>query len=134
MVRRYQGTPFAVCALSFFAVATALWAGSDKDIEPSLLGTYASGVPSTADTVNNPNELPGSEIAGFDRQTKRLFITNAFNRTIDIISIANPSLPSFVTIMDLTPFDAFANSVDLPDFFGPIITGEWRQPGRSFVN
>ena len=102
-----------LCLLGILAVSTALWADKDKDITLSLLGTYASGIFTGAD--DNPDELPGSEIAAYDRQTKRVFITNAFNRTIDIVSIANPSSPEFVEAIDLSPYGAFANSVAVHD-------------------
>jgi hypothetical protein len=89
-----------LCLLGILAVSTALWADKDKDLTLSVLGTYASGIFTGAD--NNPNELPGSEIAAYDRQTRRVFITNAFNRTIDIVSIANPSSPEFVEAIDVS--------------------------------
>ena len=98
-----------LCLLGIFAVTTALWADKDKDITLSVLGPHASGIFTGAD--NNPNELPGSEIAAYDRQTRRVFITNAFNRTIDIVSIANPSSPEFVEAIDLSPYGAFPNSI-----------------------
>ena len=78
----------------FTGLAAALFADSDKDIGLTLLGRYVSGAPSTANTTLNPNELAGAEIAAYDPSSRRLFITNAFHNTIDIVSIADPSNPS----------------------------------------
>ena len=38
----------------FVGLATALWADSEKNIALSLLGSYASGTPSTANMTANP--------------------------------------------------------------------------------
>ena len=98
-----------LCVLAVLALTTAVFADKEKDITLSWLGTYASGVFTGAD--DNPDELPGSEIAAYDPETKHLFITNVFEGTLDIVNIADPSAPQFVKAVDLTPYGAFANSV-----------------------
>lgn len=89
-------------------------ADSEKNIALSLLGSYASRTPSTANVTANPLELAGSEIAAYDPKTKRLFITNAFDNTIDV-SIEDPSNPAKITAVDLDPYGALPNSVAVHD-------------------
>ena len=92
-------------------LAAALLADSDKDIGLTLLGRYTSGAPSTANTALNPNELAGAEIAAYDPSSRRLFITNAFDNTIDIVSISDPSNPTEVDEINIDPYGAIVNSV-----------------------
>ena len=42
---------------------------------------------------------------------RRLFITNAFANTIDVVSIADPSAPVLVEAIDLSDYGALPNSV-----------------------
>jgi 2',3'-cyclic-nucleotide 2'-phosphodiesterase/3'-nucleotidase/5'-nucleotidase len=90
-----------VCLLMYFGNPGSSSADSEKDINLSFLGVYASGV------FNNS----GSEIAAYDPKTARLFITNVQARTIDVVSIADPAAPALLTSVSMAPFGAFANSV-----------------------
>ncbi|HEX2959678.1 MAG TPA: choice-of-anchor I family protein [Chitinispirillaceae bacterium] len=53
----------------------------------------------------------GSEIVAFDFFTKRIFSVNAHNRVVDVINIADPSSPSLLFSIDISPYGRVANSV-----------------------
>ena len=58
-----------------------------------------------------------AEIAAFDAASQQIFITNANANTIDIVSIADPTSPSFVSQIDLNPFGGGVNSVAFSNGF-----------------
>ena len=102
----------SLCLIVFTGLAAALFADSDKDIGLTLLGRHVSGALSTSNP-GNPNELAGAEIAAYDPISRRLFITNAFHNTLDIVSIADPSNPTEVDEIDLDLYGAIVNSVSV---------------------
>lgn len=71
-----------------------------KAIELSVLGTYESGI----------IDESAAEIVAYDPRSKRLFVTNANDDAIDVISIRNPRQPAKVDSIDLTPYGS-PNSV-----------------------
>lgn len=80
--------------------------------ELELLGTYSQPHPAAA------FDESAAEIVAFDKKSERLFVTNGADKTIDIISIANPAAPALVGSINVTDnpdFDGFlgggANSV-----------------------
>ncbi len=66
-----------------------------------LLGTYSAGVYNQG----------ASEIVDYDPASKRLFTVNGATSTIDVISLANPSVPSYEFSISLAAFGRQANSV-----------------------
>ena len=52
-----------------------------------------------------------AEISAYDPESKQLFVINGATKGVDILSLADPSRPSFVRSVDLTPYGAGANSV-----------------------
>jgi len=83
------------------AVAPVSTAPHDKSIALTPLGTYHSGL---------FNKL-GAEIAAYDHHTRRLFITNVFNRAIDIVDISDPTTPLLIQSISVAPYGQQANSV-----------------------
>jgi 2',3'-cyclic-nucleotide 2'-phosphodiesterase/3'-nucleotidase/5'-nucleotidase len=76
--------------------------GTGRPISLRLLGRYqhAGGyAPGTA------------EIVSYDPATRRLFVVNPTDRTVDVIDISVPSRPSRYARIDTTPYGAAANSV-----------------------
>ncbi|MBW4556826.1 MAG: choice-of-anchor I family protein [Trichormus sp. ATA11-4-KO1] len=65
------------------------------------LGTYSTGL----------FDEGGAEIPTYDPLNKRLFVTNGADKTIDIIDISDPTNPSRLSQIDITPYGAGANSV-----------------------
>ncbi len=68
-------------------------------IEP--IGTYASGIFNAS----------AAEIVAHDAQTQRLFTVNAESGKIDVLDIRNPSLPTLLFSIDVSPWGGTANSV-----------------------
>jgi hypothetical protein len=68
-------------------------------IEP--IGTYASGIFNAS----------AAEIVAHDAQTQRLFTVNAESGKIDVLDIRNPSLPTLLLSIDVSPWGGTANSV-----------------------
>ncbi|MBC7899606.1 MAG: choice-of-anchor I family protein [Saprospiraceae bacterium] len=76
---------------------------SDSNIHLSVLGTYAAGA----------YNLGAAEIVAHDAETQRLFVVNGATGRIDVLSIANPSVPALLFSIDLAPYGRAANSVDV---------------------
>ncbi|MEZ4937724.1 MAG: esterase-like activity of phytase family protein, partial [Crocinitomicaceae bacterium] len=53
----------------------------------------------------------GTEIVSYDPTTMRLFSVNADAQSVDIINLADPSNPTLISQIDITPYGAGANSV-----------------------
>ena len=78
-------------------------------------------VPQTDDSVLDMNYLTSytvdengtAEISKFDPNTQRLYVVN--DTKIEIIDLSNPASPSTIGNIDVTPFGASAQSVDVKD-------------------
>lgn len=55
-------------------------------------------------------EGPGSEISAFDPVSKRLFVVSG-NAVLQVLDLSNPSKPTMVGSIDVSPYGAAANSV-----------------------
>jgi len=75
--------------------------------EIPVVGRYAAGGEEQLDG--------GAEITAHDPQSQRLFITNGADTTLDIVDISDPTLPTLVDQIDITPFGAGLNSVAVKD-------------------
>jgi 2',3'-cyclic-nucleotide 2'-phosphodiesterase (5'-nucleotidase family) len=64
-------------------------------ISLTVLGTYATNAYSTARSA--------AEIVDYDPVSQTLYIVNNYSYTLDIVSIANPSAPTLVTAVPLSP-------------------------------
>jgi 2',3'-cyclic-nucleotide 2'-phosphodiesterase/3'-nucleotidase/5'-nucleotidase len=53
-----------------------------------------------------------AEISSFDAGSRRLFLVNAVQATIDILDLSQPAAPTKVGSIDVSPWGAVANSVD----------------------
>lgn len=72
-----------------------------------VVGRYAAGGDEQLDA--------GAEITAHDPASQRLFITNGAETTLDIVDISDPTLPTLVDQIDITPFGAGLNSVAVKD-------------------
>ncbi|TVM32844.1 choice-of-anchor I family protein [Oceanidesulfovibrio marinus] len=100
-----QAMAFAFMLLSFAAPAAA----ADYDApEPSnalkleLLGRHTA-----------PEIEGAAEIASYDPATKRLFVVNSNQVTVDVLDIADPKNPNKIAALDLKKFGGVANSVSV---------------------
>ena len=97
------------------AVASAMaLAGNDfqvdgaqlpKGIELVELGAYATGY----------FDQGGAEIAAYDAASKRLFVVNLRDRSVDLVDISNPGAPFLAHKIDVSPWGSQANSVSVRD-------------------
>lgn len=74
---------------------------SSLNVQLRVLGTYRTNVFNQG----------AAEIVAYDAGTRRLFTVNGGSSQIDVLSIANPSAPTFLFSIGLTPFGRQANSV-----------------------
>ena len=93
-------------ALIFWLLTTLLplaerVAADQKAISLTPIGTYASGI----------FDAGGAEIVAHDPRTQRLFVVNAQEASVDVLSIRNPSRPKKIGQIDVKAFGAVANSV-----------------------
>jgi hypothetical protein len=67
------------------------------------LGTYSTGI------------FGGSaaEIVSYDAATHQAFVVNYAGATIDVLDLSDPTAPKRVQAIDITPYGAAANSVDV---------------------
>lgn len=93
-----------LCATGI-GVGTAATVAAQPSITLNKLGTYASGIFAQG----------GAEIVSYDPGTKRLFVVNAQDANVDVLDIADPTLPVKLFSIDVTPYGAVANSVDVHD-------------------
>lgn len=67
---------------------------SAASISLKKLGTYESGL----------IDESAAEIVAYDKRSKRLFVTNAKDQSVDVLSIRNPRYPHKLFALDLTPY------------------------------
>ena len=104
------------------AISSASPAGATAGpVALELLGRFASGDPDG-----------GSEITAYDAATKRMFVTNGVDETVDVVDLTNPSAPTLITKVDLgRPLQSVAVKDGL---VAVVIEGASRQaPGELVV-
>lgn len=74
---------------------------SAEAISLKPIGTYSTGL----------FDEGGAEIPTYDPVTQRLFVVNGGAKTIDVLSISDPTKPSLLFNIDITPYGGAANSV-----------------------
>jgi hypothetical protein len=82
---------------------TATTARAQSGIELKKIGTYKTGI----------FDQGASEIVAHDRKSQRLFVVNAQAARVDVLDISDPANPVTLKPIDVTPFGAVANSVDV---------------------
>ena len=83
-----------IIALCLFTISV-----NAQKLAVTELGRYTDG------------RVTASEIATYDSSSKKIFITNAVSDSIDIVDISNPSLPTRVGGISITPYGSGVNSV-----------------------
>jgi len=76
---------------------------SQFSIELTPIGRYTTGL----------FDEGGSEIVAYDFKKKRLFSINSGANTVDVIDLHNPSSPTLLFSIDMSPYGGGANSVDV---------------------
>lgn len=107
-------TPFPVLLTAIFAVLVStliLSACSSGDSgEPTPSGLALEKIGSF-----DGGAVGAAEIVAYDASTKRLFVVNGANATVDVLDLSNPAAPTRVGVLNVSALGASANSVDAYD-------------------
>lgn len=77
------------------------------DLALTLIGRYQA-----IDESGNPQfAVSAAEIVAYDAATSQLFVVNAQNATVDVLSLADPASPELVATIDSSALGGVANSV-----------------------
>src|SRR5690348_1166810 len=93
----------AAIALALF-VSPPSFAHVNRDwsIELERVGTYASG----------KFAVGAAEIVTYDALTRRVFVVNAADTTVDVLDVSNPASPQKIGAIDASALGGSANSID----------------------
>ena len=86
----------------FTALPAAAHNSHGRPIELQQLGTYASG----------KFAVGAAEIVTYDALTRRAFVVNAADTTVDVLDVSDPSDPHKVASIDASALGGSANSID----------------------
>ncbi len=78
---------------------------SAQQLNLEHLSTYSTGI----------FDEGAAEIVAHDKVGNRLFFVNGDAKTVDVLDISNPELPTLVNQIDITPYGGGLNSVDIFD-------------------
>jgi DNA-binding beta-propeller fold protein YncE len=83
--------------------APALASPHERSLELAPLGTWASGIFAEG----------GAEIVSYDPGTRRAFVVNALEVSVDVLDLGDPARPIRIHTIDVSPLGGSANSVDV---------------------
>jgi hypothetical protein len=102
----------AAATLVAAALVAACGGGDDND-------SAADFTPTTVKLVKiggfDGGAVGAAEITAYDSASKRLFVVNGANGTVDVLDLSNPALPVRVGTIDVSSFGAGVNSVAVND-------------------
>lgn len=81
---------------------------ANNQLSLNLLASFSNGT-----AFNNaipPVQINSAEISAYDATSKRIFIANSIGAKLDIVNFANPTAPSLITSIDISPYGSL-NSV-----------------------
>ncbi len=85
----------ALLTVAFDAIAVdspVVYKGEDSSIELTVVGTYRAGV----------YDKNAAEISAYDPTTKRLFVTNDAQDTLDVLDVSKPTEPALLFQIDVS--------------------------------
>ncbi len=91
-----------LCGIAALLLAPTL-AGAQASIELSVIGRHSTG----------QFDAGAAEIPAYDPLTQRAFVVNGADHSIDVLDLSDPSLPLKIAAIDVSPYGASANSVDV---------------------
>ncbi|NEV64077.1 choice-of-anchor I family protein [Thiorhodococcus minor] len=80
-----------LAVLTGLAATQALAFGVDREVTLTPIGTYASGV----------FDEGAAEIVSYDPKTRRAFVVNANDATVDVLDISDPTAPTKIGAIDV---------------------------------
>lgn len=96
------GALAGACVLGLISGGSAV---AQPSIQLNKIGGYTSGIYAQG----------AAEIVAHDPATQRLFVVNAHAADVDVLDVGNPSSPTLLFSIDVTPYGAVANSVAVHD-------------------
>src|SRR6185503_12871421 len=89
------------------ALAIIGWTGESHAAPPfgvklTPIGTHSNGP---------PYNTSAAEIVAHEPATQRLYVVNAQGKRIDVIDIQDPTVPTKIATLDMSPYGAVVNSV-----------------------
>ena len=90
-------------SLGCLGAGAGAFAGPSTSIHLELLGTHTTGI----------FDGSAAEIPAYDARTRRVFVTSSATDAVNVLSIADPTHPTLLFSIDLTPYGAGPNSVDV---------------------
>jgi len=104
MILPITSRAFAVTLFVASLVGAAPTTGSAAPLDISLtpVGTHTNGPPYNSSAA---------EIVAHEPATQRLFVVNALGKRIDVLDIQDPTTPTKIAELDMSPFGAVVNSV-----------------------
>jgi DNA-binding beta-propeller fold protein YncE len=103
IMRSNTAQKYCVLTLLFLLLANATAFAAKPGVELRLLGSRSTFL----------FDEGSAEIVAHDPISQRLFVVNAANSGIDVLDASDPSDPTFLFTIDLTPYGDQANSVDV---------------------
>ena len=111
VVHRYSTTlVWSLSAIVTLASIFACTSSKNAPVEPTpvalslaKIGEYAGGA------------LGAAEITAYDAGTKRLFVVNGANGTVDVLNLSDPSAPALLGSINVSALGASVNSVAVHD-------------------
>ena len=97
-----NGFKFSLLALAVAAATFSMNVNASGVSSIKPIGRYAHGANVTLTAKNKIDTILGkAEIVAYDKTTKRLFVVNAVDGAIDVLSITNPASPELVGTIDI---------------------------------
>lgn len=93
--------PRRTLVLGALLLVPALPLAAQDRVSLELLGRHSTGA----------LDEGAAEIPAYDPTSKRLFVVNGADATVDVLDIADPGAPQKIGTLDLAPYGAAANSV-----------------------
>lgn len=93
--------PFLTLLVAAIGLMAAAPRAEAQALQLTPIGSYQTGI--FADGA--------AEIVAHDPRTQRLFVVNGADATIDVLDINNPTNPTLLFSIDVTPYGKIANSV-----------------------
>ncbi len=94
--------PAVLCGGAMLIGHTTITSGAPFDIELTPIGTHTNGP---------PYNTSAAEIVAHEPATQRLFVVNAQGIRIDVLDIQDPTDPTKLGELDMSPYGAVVNSV-----------------------
>ncbi|WP_242616889.1 choice-of-anchor I family protein [Rivibacter subsaxonicus] len=102
-------------ALGLGSLALIACGGSDDEAAPTPPEPTPVGLSLEKIGAYDGGALGAAEITAFDARSKRLFVVNGANGTVDVLDLANPAAPVKLATISVASLGAAVNSVAVHD-------------------